>query len=54
MKKDITTYNPLRDSFSKQQKETKPTISIKIGTITKWVKDLMTIAVLYKLITILY
>ena len=58
MKKDssIPSFRPYENFIQKQTTEpqSKTLLTIKVGAITKWVRDILAIILMLKLITIIY
>jgi len=58
MKKDLSipSFRPYENIIQKQTTESqrKTLLTMKVGAITKWVRDILAIILMLKLITIIY
>lgn len=58
MKKDssISSFRPYENIIQKPtaKPQRKTLLTIKVGAITQWVRDILTIILMWKLITIIY
>lgn len=50
MKNDIKTFQ----NILKNPIEKKPVLTLKVGAITKWVRDVLAIILMWKLIAVIY
>lgn len=56
MKKDssIFSFRPYENTIQTVEPQRKTLLTIKVGAVTQWVRDILAIILMWKLITIIY